>query len=76
MDSNPNEYEINGIVRGRHGDLLHKARVVVWWQQIRDRKELAAGETSEHGRYQLRYRVPEDAAQPLLIVVEALSEYL
>ena len=76
MDAKPNEYEVSGTVRGRRGDLLHNARVVIWWQQIRDRRELAAGETSEHGRYHLRYRVPEDAPQPLLVVVEVLSEYL
>jgi len=76
MNQQPNEYEVSGAVRGRHGDLLRHARVVLWWQQIRERKELAAGETSEHGRYRLRYRVPENAPQPLLLVVEALSEYL
>src|ERR1700728_5459663 len=76
MDAKPNEYEVSGTVRGRSGEPLHNARIVVWWQQIRDRRELAAGETSEHGRYHLRYRVPEDAPQPLLVIVEALSEYL
>jgi hypothetical protein len=76
MAPNNNEYEVSGVVRGRHGDLLRHARVVVWWQQIRERKELAAGETSERGRFRLRYLVPEDAAEPLLLVLEALSEHL
>jgi hypothetical protein len=76
MDQQSNEYEVSGVVRGRDGERLHGARVVVWWQQIRNRKELAAGETSKEGQYHLRYRVPEDAPQPLLLMVEALSEYL
>jgi len=69
-------YEIHGTVTGRKGDALRGARVVVWWQHIRERKELAAGETSERGTYHLKYEVPENAPQPLLLVVEALSEYL
>jgi hypothetical protein len=76
MDQQTRDYEVSGAVRGRNGDPLRSARVVVWWQQIRDRKVLAAGEASEQGRYRLRYRVPENAPQPLLLVVEALSEYL
>jgi len=76
MDQQPSEFEVSGAVSGRHGDFLRNARVVLWWQQIRERKELAAGETSEHGRYRLRYRVPENAPQPLLLVVEVRSEYL
>jgi hypothetical protein len=40
------------------------------------RSELTAGATSEDGRCHLRYRVPENAPLPLLIIVEALSEHL
>ncbi len=76
MNRNPNEYEIGGMVRGCDGVLLRRARVVVWWRHICDRRELAAGETSKHGRYPLRYRIPEDTPKPLLINVETLSEYL
>jgi hypothetical protein len=75
-DQKPNEYQISGTVRGRDGVLLRYARVVVWWQQIRDLRELAAGRTSEDGRYHLRYRFPEEAPRPYLIAVEALSEHL
>ena len=53
-----------------------RARVVVWWQHIRERAELAAGETSENGRYHLSYQIPENAPQPVLLVVEALSDHL
>jgi hypothetical protein len=76
MDQEGKVYEIHGTVRGRRGEPLRGARVVVWWQHIRERIELAAGEASEHGTYHLRYTVPEHAPQPLLLVVEALSEYL
>ena len=69
-------YEISGTVAGRNGDPLRHARVVVWWQHMRDRTELAVGETSEKGTYTLRYELRQDVPQPVLIVVEALSEYL
>ena len=69
-------YEVHGTVTGRGGDLLRQARVVVWWQQIRERAELAAGETSDNGQYHLSYQVPGNAPQPVLLVVEALSEFL
>ena len=75
-DRNRRFYEIHGTVRGRNSDPLRGARVIAWWQHIRERKELAAGATSEHGRYHLRYRIPENAPQPLLLVVEARSEHL
>ena len=42
-------YEIHGKVTGRKGEPLRDARVVVWWQHIRERKELVAGATSERG---------------------------
>ena len=76
MDQKKEVYEIHGTVTGRNSDALRDARVVVWWQHIRERQELAAGETSEHGRYHLRYKIPENAPQPLLLVVEAHSEHL
>jgi hypothetical protein len=63
-------------VRGRNGEPLRGARIVVWWQQIRERKELIGGETSEQGRYHLRYSFPEAAPPPLLVIVQALSEFL
>ncbi len=69
-------YAISGTVTGRKGLPLKDARVVLWWQHMRGRTELAAGATSEHGKYTLRYEVPDDAPQPLLLVVEALSEHL
>jgi len=76
MNEDRNVYEIHGTVTGRKGLPLRDARVVAWWQQIRDRRELAAGVTSEDGRYRLRYTVPEELPAPLLLVVEAHSEKL
>jgi hypothetical protein len=69
-------YEVSGTVSGHHGLPLPAARVVVWWQHMRGRTELAAGQTSESGKYSLRFEVRENAPQPLLLVVEALSEHL
>jgi hypothetical protein len=76
MDQEGKVYEIRGTVTGRNSEPLRGARVVVWWQHIRERKELIAGATSESGTYHLKYEVPANAPQPLLVVVEALSEYL
>jgi Tc toxin complex TcA C-terminal TcB-binding domain/Neuraminidase-like domain/Salmonella virulence plasmid 28.1kDa A protein len=76
MDENKRVYEIRGTVRGRSGDVLPGAHVVIWWQQIRTRQELAAGETSRLGTYHLKYEVPNLAPQSMLIVVEVDSKYL
>ena len=74
MSEEARHYEIKGVVTGRESKPLRGARVVAWWQHIRERRELGAGETSEDGRYHLRYEVPENLTQPMLLVVEALSE--
>ena len=76
MDQNTNIYEIHGTVRGRNGTPLGGARVVVWRQQIRGRQELVAGDAANNGAYRLTYQIPENMPLPLLLVVEALSEYL
>jgi len=69
-------FEIHGRITGSEGHELSWADVVVWRQHIRRRVELAADKASEDGYYHIRYRVPEDAPQPLLIVVEARSKHL
>ena len=76
MEPEENAYEIHGVVTGREGRPIENARVTAWWQHIRERRELAAGTTSDDGRYHLRYRIPEDAARSVLIVVEAVSDRL
>ena len=76
MESEENLYEIHGLVTGREGHPLDDARVTAWWQHIRGRRELAAGNTSDDGRYHVRYRIPDDAAEPVLVVVEAVSDRL
>ena len=71
-----NLYRVTGTVRGRHAEPVRDARVVVWWQRLRTREELAAGSTSRGGTYHLTFRLPREAPRPVLLVVEALSEYL
>ena len=76
-DVNENDvYEIEGQIVGPAARPLDGARVVVWWQHIRERRELASGHSSDDGRYRIRYRVPEDTASPVLLVVGAFSEDL
>jgi hypothetical protein len=76
MDDETKRYKVHGTVTGRESRPLSEARVVVWWQHIRKRRRLGVGKTSKDGRYHIRYRVPEKAPQPVLIVVEASSEDL
>jgi Tc toxin complex TcA C-terminal TcB-binding domain/Neuraminidase-like domain/Salmonella virulence plasmid 28.1kDa A protein len=76
MSERDDTYEISGMIKGRGGVPLKGARVVVWWQHIRERQELAATEANGEGHYELRYAAPERAPQPMLVLVEALSEHL
>ena len=76
MNDDATHYEIHGTVTGREGRELRDARVVLWWQQIRERKQLGSTETSEDGDYRIRYQIPELAPRPVLVVVEAHSKDL
>ena len=76
MGESEKHYEIHGKITGPQGREVRGLHVTVWWQHIRRRVELAAGRADEDGNYRLRYRVPENAPQPVLIVVEARSEQL
>lgn len=76
MAGEEKHFEVHGHVTGRNGRPLHGTRIVVWWAHIRERMELVSGETLEDGRYRIRYRIPEQATQPILLVVEASSEHL
>jgi hypothetical protein len=69
-------YEIKGTVRGRGGDVIRDALIIVWWRHIRQQKELAEGRTSDDGRYHVRYQLPKEPPQPVLIQVEAQSKGL
>jgi hypothetical protein len=62
---------LNGTVKTATGREASHAEVTLWWQRIRDRVRLADGRTSENGRYELHYTVPESAPRKVLLVVEA-----
>jgi len=76
MEKQEKVYTVSGMVTGRKGLPVREARVVIWWQHMRDREELASGATSEQGKYSIRYKVPTSTTQPILLEVEALSEHL
>src|SRR5947209_346419 len=59
----PEQFEVRGTVTDTDGQGLVGAEVIVWWQRIRERIELARGETSEQGRYVLRYSRPDDESR-------------
>ena len=69
-------YKVHGVVTGHDSRPLPGARIIVWLQHIRDRRELAAGETDECGRYEIDYEASTNEHLPVLIVIEALSEFL
>ena len=73
MSQLPEFCEVHGTVTGKEGRPVPHARMFVWRKLIRDRVELTAGETNEHGEYRMRYRA-EDRCERLLIEVEARSE--
>jgi hypothetical protein len=76
MEESRRSFELHGRITGKNNQAVGHARVVVWWQQIRNRVELAATESADDGRYRLHYVAPENAPERLLIVVEVLSEFL
>ena len=76
MEESRRSFELHGRITGKNKQAIGHARVVVWWQQIRNRVELAATESADDGRYRLHYVAPENAPERLLIVVEVLSEFL
>jgi hypothetical protein len=69
-------YEIKGTVRGHGGAPVRLAHVTLWWRHIRARKRLAESRTSDDGRYHLRYELPKEPPQPVLIEVEVELEGL
>ena len=76
MEDDEKAYEIHGRVTGPGGREVSGAEVFVWWQHIRSRVELVSGKADEDGRYHLKYKIPEDASQPVLVIAEARSEHL
>ena len=76
MSETQKSYQVHGRVTGKDGKEVHGVRVSVWWQHIRERIELAAGEANEDGHFRVRYPVPEHHRGKLLIVIEARSKYL
>jgi hypothetical protein len=67
---------VSGTVTDSAGDPVRGARVVVWWQHLRRRTEVASGHTDEHGHYRLEVRLPLRAGPPVLVVVTAESEHV
>ena|SRR5579872_3578847 len=76
MAENETNYEMHGRVTGTGGQGVSGAEIFVWWKRIRSRVELASGKTDDEGFYRLKYKVPQKAPQPALIIAEARSEHL
>src|SRR5262245_65995720 len=75
-DDEKPSYVIHGTISDSAGKGIPHAEVLVSWQRIRSRVQLASGHTSEDGSYRLRYEVPGDAQGKVLVVVEARSPKL
>src|ERR1017187_6377329 len=69
-------FQVHGTVIGIDGKELSGAKVVIWWQHIRNRRQLATGKTSEEGDYCLSFHPPDDAPGQVLVVVEVCSARL
>jgi hypothetical protein len=74
--SEKKQYLVHGTVTEARRKELSGAEVIVCWQRMRKRLQLAKGRTSEEGRYQIRYRLPEDVLGQVLIIVEVRSKRL
>jgi len=70
------QYFVHGTVTEVSGKELSGAEVIVSWQRMRERLQLGKGRSSEEGRYQIRYSLPEDVLGQVLIVVEVRSKRL
>jgi hypothetical protein len=68
--------EVHGRVSARQGIPVVGAEVIIWWQQIRDRRELAKTRTLQNGEYRVSYEIPPKAPERLIVVVEARSKSL
>lgn len=71
MPEHTSARHLNGTITTATGREASHAEITLWWQRIRDRVRLAEGTTSEEGRYELHYRVPENASGKVLVIVEA-----
>jgi len=69
-------FEVHGTVTVPQDCDASRIEITVWWQHIRRRLPLGTANASSDGSYSVRYQVPENAPQPLLIVVEAISKDL
>ena len=69
-------FQVHGSVLGIDGKELPRAKVIVSWQHIRNRTQLATGKTSAEGRYCLSFHPPDDAPGQVLVVVEVHSTRL
>ena len=76
MAEKPPQYVVHGTVKDAKGRELSNAKVVLLWKRIRSRRILESGNTSEEGTYRISYIPPDDAPEPLLIVVEVSSPHL
>ena len=76
MAENDTDIEVYGRVTGPGGREVRGARVVVFWQHIRTRQQLASTETDREGRYRCRFEAPAHPLGKVLLVVEARGEDL
>ncbi len=76
IDTEKNNYVVHGTITGLQGEEIEDAEVIVWWQRIRDRHQLATGKTSTEGEYRIAYQLPDETPGKPLIVVEARSRHL
>lgn len=63
-------FEGHGVLTGAHGEPVEEAHVVIYWQQLGERKALVQGHTGEHGAYHLAFTLPPHARKQILLLIE------
>ena len=76
MEQAANAFVLRGRVTDRHGRAVHRAHVVIWLQNIRDRIKLTECESGKDGRFDIWYTIPEHLRAKPLIVATASSKRL
>jgi hypothetical protein len=76
MEQAADAFVLSGRVTDRHGRAVHRAHVVIWLQNIRDRIKLTECERGKDGRFDTWYTIPEHLRAKPLIVATASSKRL
>ncbi len=76
MKKHNRSYILQGRITNAEDKEISHAEIIVWWQHIRKRVQLAETKSTEEGHYEVHYTVPDDAPGKVLLVVEVKDNSL